>query len=75
MIIKINNWNVKTYQKNKVDGDEYACSNCGGVKEPTLKIFFMDNEGYNQHINLCKKCMHKIHNIFEILETENDSER
>ena len=75
MATKINNWNVKTCRKNKVDGDEYACSNCGGVKEPTLKIFFEDNEGYNQHINLCKKCMHKIHNIFEILETENDSER
>ena len=75
MIIKINNWNVKTYQKNKVDEDEYACSNCGGVKEPILKIFFMDNEGYNQHINLCKECMYEMHNIFEILETENDSER
>ena len=68
MMVKINNWNVKI-------GDEYACSNCGGVKEPTLKIFFEDNEGYNQHINLCKKCMHKIQTIFKIIETENDSER
>ena len=71
----INSWHVKTYKKNKVDVEEYICSNCNATTEPLLKIFFVDNEGYDQHINICKECMCKMHNIFVGLETKNDCER
>ena len=64
METKIYDWYVRPCTENRVNVEKYTCSNCGGVKEPILKIFFVDNEGYNQHINLCKECMYKMHNIF-----------
>ena len=70
----INSWNVISCKKNKVDGNEYTCSNCKTIKKSILKIFFVDNEGYDQYINFCKKCVCKMHNIFKILDWENDSE-
>ena len=75
METKIHNWYVKPCTENRVNTEEYICSNCNATTEPLLKIFFVDNEGYDQHINLCKECMCKMHNIFVGLETKNDCER
>jgi len=75
METKIHNCHVKPCTENQVDVGEYICSNCNATTEPLLKIFFVDNEGYDQHINICKECMCKMHNIFVGLETKNDCER
>ena len=75
METKIHNWYVKPCTENQVDVEEYICSNCKAIKKSILKIFYVDNEGYNQHINICKKCTCKMHNIFKILDWENDCER
>ena len=64
METKIYDWYVRPCTENRANVEKYTCSNCGGVKKPILKIFFVDNEGYNQYINLCKECMYKMHNIF-----------